>query len=351
MTNDQTPTPQVSVIVPCHNVARFLRKCLKSIVRQTLHNIEILPVNDGSTDGTLAIMEEFAARDSRVRIVNMPENRGVQWARHEGIKAAKGEWIMFVDGDDYIDRNFVEAMFHAAEKNHADAASCSSHWIAQMRFNLFKHKGPKVAQELIGRTIDNEELMRYLPSLMSYDVIHPEVWAYIYNRVLFENYNPPVTTCPRGQDRILNFEVLRKARRVTFANICGYHYRHGGMSTKHANMMERYWTLYREFCRIAQEERTITASLRAHAASGLACSFHRWIQELMIRGKGNSELRSPILAELELPEWQEVFAHLNDDRSEMAKLVIEGDADKIIAFNRRMIPSPLKLWLYRMINR
>lgn len=87
--SQQTATPLVSVIVPCYNAARFLRKCLKSIAKQTHQNLEILLVNDGSTDDTLSIFQEFAAQDDRVRIVNMPQNRGVQWARFEGIKALK----------------------------------------------------------------------------------------------------------------------------------------------------------------------------------------------------------------------------------------------------------------------
>lgn len=87
--SQQTATPLVSVIVPCYNAARFLRKCLKSIAKQTHQNLEILLVNDGSTDNILSIMQELAAQDDRTRIVNIPQNRGLQWARFEGIKALK----------------------------------------------------------------------------------------------------------------------------------------------------------------------------------------------------------------------------------------------------------------------
>ncbi len=222
----QQASPKVSIIVPCYNAEKHLSECLDSILKQSLHDLEVIAVNDGSTDRTLDIMEEFASRDSRVRIVSMPQNRGVQWARYEGIKAARGEWLMFADGDDFIDRDYVETMFHAAADNQVDVASASCHWVAQKRFNFFKHKGPKVAQELIGRTIDNEELMRYLPGLMHYSTIFPTVWSYIYRRSLFEHYKPPVVTSPRGEDCIFNLEVLRRVRQIHFADICGYHYLH-----------------------------------------------------------------------------------------------------------------------------
>ncbi|MBQ1725304.1 MAG: glycosyltransferase family 2 protein, partial [Muribaculaceae bacterium] len=92
-------TPQVSIIVPCYNAAPYLPKCLKSILRQTFTDIEVIAVNDGSNDDTLAVLERYAAKDQRIRIINAPHNCGLQWARHRGIKAAQGQWIMFVDAD------------------------------------------------------------------------------------------------------------------------------------------------------------------------------------------------------------------------------------------------------------
>ena len=98
--------PKVSVIIPVHNTASFLRRCLDSVAGQTLQDIEIICVNDASPDEASAILHEYAMRDNRMRIIEFAENKGVSVARNTGMDAANGEYIGFVDGDDYIDLDF-----------------------------------------------------------------------------------------------------------------------------------------------------------------------------------------------------------------------------------------------------
>ena len=99
--------PLISVIVPVYNVEKYLRKCLDSICGQTYRNLEILCVNDGSTDDSAAILEEYAARDERIRIYHQ-QNAGQSTARNLALKHAKGQWITGVDSDDYLDNNTYE---------------------------------------------------------------------------------------------------------------------------------------------------------------------------------------------------------------------------------------------------
>lgn len=99
--------PKISVIVPVYNVEKYLRKCLDSICGQTYRNLEILCVNDGSTDGSAAILEEYAARDSRIQIFTQ-ENAGLSAARNTALAHACGEWVTGVDSDDYLDTDTVE---------------------------------------------------------------------------------------------------------------------------------------------------------------------------------------------------------------------------------------------------
>lgn len=108
--------PLVSVVIPVYNAERYLCRCLDSIVNQTLCDIEIICVNDGSTDGSPAILEKYAAKDSRVKVIKQV-NAGAAKARDAGIQFAKGKYIGFVDADDYIDSNFYEKLFSAAVKN------------------------------------------------------------------------------------------------------------------------------------------------------------------------------------------------------------------------------------------
>lgn len=103
-------TPLISVIIPVYNVERYLRKCLDSVTNQTYKNIEIICVNDGSTDSSPAILEEYAAKDSRIVIHTQP-NAGLSAARNSGLRIARGEWITGLDSDDWIEEDTCEYFY------------------------------------------------------------------------------------------------------------------------------------------------------------------------------------------------------------------------------------------------
>lgn len=115
--------PKVSVIVPVYKVERFLPRCLDSIINQTLKDIEIICVNDGSPDNSLQILEDYAKKDLRIKIINQ-ENSGPSVSRNKGILMAQGEYIGFVDSDDWLDIDFYEKLYAAAQKYDADIAAC-----------------------------------------------------------------------------------------------------------------------------------------------------------------------------------------------------------------------------------
>lgn len=111
--------PKVSVIIPVYNVEKYLRQCLDSVVGQTLQDIEIICVNDSSTDGSLAILEEYAAKDSRIQVVTQP-NGGAGAARNNGLRRAKGKYLSFLDSDDFFELNMLEEAYQFAEEDQAD---------------------------------------------------------------------------------------------------------------------------------------------------------------------------------------------------------------------------------------
>lgn len=111
----------ISIVVTIYKVERFLRACIESILASTCHDFELILVDDGSPDGSAAICDEFAARDERVRVIHKA-NAGVSEARNSGIKAAKGDYIMFVDGDDVIHPRMVEVLLEAVESGDYDFA-------------------------------------------------------------------------------------------------------------------------------------------------------------------------------------------------------------------------------------
>lgn len=112
--------PEISVIVPVYNTAEYLTRCINSIHSQLLQDIEILCVNDASSDNSLKVLKSFAKKDRRIKIINFKQNKGVAEARNTGIKEAKGRYIAFVDSDDYIEEDFLYKLFKIAEKQDAD---------------------------------------------------------------------------------------------------------------------------------------------------------------------------------------------------------------------------------------
>ena len=114
---------KVSIIIPVYNVEQYLRQCLDSVINQTFKNIEIIAVNDCSTDNSLQIIKEYQQKDKRIVLVDLKQNVGLGFARNEGIKIAKGKYITFVDSDDWIASNFIEILYNEITKNNTDFVS------------------------------------------------------------------------------------------------------------------------------------------------------------------------------------------------------------------------------------
>lgn len=112
---------KVSVIVPVYNVEKYLKRCLDSLINQTLSDINIICINDGSKDSSLQILEQYAQKDSRIVIYNQ-QNSGLSVARNTGLEHASGEYIGFVDSDDWVDLDFYEKLYNSAKNNNADIA-------------------------------------------------------------------------------------------------------------------------------------------------------------------------------------------------------------------------------------
>lgn len=131
---------EISVIIPVYNVEKYIKECLDSLIRQTFANIEIICVNDGSTDNSLLTLEEYAQKDSRIKVISQ-ENLGVSEARNAGIKIAQGKYLSFIDPDDYVEDNMLHELYNRAEEENADIVEC----------NLFEHRDTKIDSKKIRR--------------------------------------------------------------------------------------------------------------------------------------------------------------------------------------------------------
>ena len=110
----------VSIIIPVYNVDQYLSKCLDSVIHQTYHNLEIICVNDASSDNSLEILKEYASEDNRIKILNNAHNKGLASSRNIALKAVRGDFVLFVDSDDWIDVDTIEHCVENIKRTRAD---------------------------------------------------------------------------------------------------------------------------------------------------------------------------------------------------------------------------------------
>jgi len=167
---------KVSVIVPVYNVERYLEKCLNSLVHQTLKEIEIIAINNGSTDKSLDILRKYEKKFDNLRVFDS-KCRGISRTRNYGIEKAKGEYIAFVDSDDYVDKKMFKIMYDRAKKDDLDVVVCDY-------YNYYEND--KSLKEVKIVDFDNTNISSNKSLIFQ---INPAPWNKIYKRKLFDNKN------------------------------------------------------------------------------------------------------------------------------------------------------------------
>lgn len=206
---------KISVIIPVYNAEKYLRKCLNSILNQTYTKLEIILVNDGSKDSSLSICYEYKKKDDRIKIINN-DNHGVSYSRNCGISISTGEYIMFIDADDYIENNFIEKLITCNEYETYDLfISCYTDFYDE---NIFKE------QKLIDDNILTFDLKKDYLNIVKY-LRTP--WGKIYklNTIKENNIRFPEDYIT-AEDQIFNFMYLKYIKKYRFLNECLYFYRH-----------------------------------------------------------------------------------------------------------------------------
>lgn len=206
---------KISVIIPVYNAEKYLTKCLNSIVNQTYTNLEIILVNDGSKDSSLNICYEYNKKDDRIKIINN-DNHGASYSRNCGIDISTGEYIMFIDADDYVENSFIEKLFVCDEYEIYDLfISCYTDFYSK---NIFKE------QKLIDRDMLSFVLQKDYLNIVKY-LRTP--WGKIYksNIIKKNNIKFPVDYVT-AEDQIFNFVYLKYVKKYRFLNEGLYFYRH-----------------------------------------------------------------------------------------------------------------------------
>ena len=204
---------KVSIIVPIYNVGIYLKKCIESILNQTLAEIEVILVNDGSTDDSGLICDSYAQKDSRIRVIHK-KNEGVSIARNVGIEAAQGEYIGFVDADDWIDVDMYSALYNLAEVNVADIVMCDARTVYDNR-----DCEPDTILQLESSMLLNKEDI--FPSLLT--ELAGTAWRCIYKKELLKEYSIVFPIGLRfSEDRIFNIYAFGNMKKMYYTKKAYY---------------------------------------------------------------------------------------------------------------------------------
>lgn len=199
--------PKISFVVPVYKSEKYIRRCLDSLVKQSLEDIQIVCVNDGSPDNSLSILKEYEAKYSNIKVISK-ENGGVWYARLDGVRAADGEYIGFLDADDYVEKDFAKLMYESVSKNQSDIAVCGFKRIDENTKKVLSQEMKYASSRIIYMDKNPEEIIS----------INTALWNKIYKAdVLKATFN--VKSPPRIlEDAMFISLVYINAHKISFVD-------------------------------------------------------------------------------------------------------------------------------------
>ena len=221
--------PAVSVVIPVYNSEKYVEKCIQSVMAQTLPDLEIIIINDGSTDESGRILRELTQKDSRIVLLEQA-NQGVAAARNQGVEKATGKYITFVDGDDYLQEDYIELMYNLAEKETLDMVICGLTYVDE----------------------GGKELNRVIPGV--YKRLENEEWTFrvsavcshLYRRELWKRYDVKFQSGERGEDMPVSLFFAAIRSRINTLPECGYYYvQHASSAIHNFKGLEKYSLPYK----------------------------------------------------------------------------------------------------------
>lgn len=205
----------ISVIIPVYNIERYLVQCLNSVIDQTFRDIEIILINDGSTDSSGKICDDYAGRDKRVKVIHQ-NNQGLSYARNVGTLKANGEWIFYLDSDDWLDSETLFRLHDFATNEGCDVGQCGFYYVYDKHMLLRRTK----RKERNKTILDRNEAMR---ELIENDRVKNFAWGKLYKRDLIKDIQFPVGKF--FEDSFWQHHVVHRVERYGIINEPLYYYR------------------------------------------------------------------------------------------------------------------------------
>lgn len=243
---------KITVIIPVYNVEKYISKCLETILKQTYKNIEIILIDDGTKDNSGVICDDYAKKDSRIKVIHQ-ENQGLSGARNTGLKKATGDYIFFLDSDDFVDEKMLEEMLLALKKNNADIVECGTIYCKEDETYIKENTKNEA------KVYKNEYQIK---ELISSGDITTTSWGKLYKRNLFKDFEFPLGKY--HEDLFTTYKLLHISKKIVILDKGFYYYRqvngsimNSKFNIKHldvieaieerSNFIEKYYPKYRKY--------------------------------------------------------------------------------------------------------
>lgn len=269
MNHNTIPTPEVSVIVPVYNTAKFVKRCLGSLIKQDFeHGYEIIVINDGSTDNSLEIVGKIAARHSNIRVYSQ-KNGGLSAARNTGLTYARGKYVMFTDSDDFVSARYISMMYRAAESSGADIVCCN--------FRTVNEQGaPSGIDGILKHRTGVFPSDKLLKSLLLDVTVRSFAWNKLYRRSLFTEHNIKFPVGKLYEDMRTTPRLFYHAKKIAVVSGVLYNYvQHSGSitGTMTSEKVFKYIDSYGSIRRFLDEERIYRKYAAAYKFQGVKLGF------------------------------------------------------------------------------
>lgn len=240
---DMNKIPKVSIIVPIYNVEKYLDRCIQSLVNQTLNDIEIILVDDGSPDNCPSMCDEYAQKDNRIKVIHK-QNAGLGYARNSGLDIATGEYVAFIDSDDYVDLSMYKTLYKRAETINADAVFCG------FKTEIFPnnwHESKEVYEDQLWEGNNVKEFMYNMiasgKGVRQERLYQMSVWHAIYRRDIIINHNIlfPSERDVVSEDIPFQVDFLKNSNRILYLKEHYYYYCLNGTSLTATFKKEKFY--------------------------------------------------------------------------------------------------------------
>lgn len=340
---------EISVIIPFFNAERFLDKTIKCVLEQTFRRWELILINDASTDKSKDICLKYQRADNRIKLIENQQNKGVDRSRFSGIDVAKGDYIFFLDADDWISQDALALLYDRITKDKSDLV-IGGRVIVLDRFKMFRSKPSNAAFGLIDECIENPILFdKYFISYFGVSSLPVNIWGKLYKTSVIKKSMVQPCGMKMGEDVIFNMRLHPYLEKISLLGKVIYFQRFGGMtSTTNPTLLQDTKDQYY----IKQDfliKHNYSKALPYIDREVLNCFYSHYENRFILDKLDLNKLRDEIAMELN----DEIYNKLQVNDDQRYHLLINKDTDRIVeivynASKKRKLKHSIKKMIFKL---